>query len=323
MSLCHQEKLKIYMCAARVEGVKFDRLDINDLTHEFTVRKGRVVPGLQSIKGIGKVASKRMTELEGPFKDIDDVVEKAGKDKRVFERLIKLGAFDEIHENRCGLWMWYFYKYCTNVEAREFRKEIHKEYGWPEDKVLKRREELVAEYKQMNPKRRVPIKLLNWKPKIELTRDQVMSRYDDFTLRDRLEIEREYLGYYWSSPLELYHTKGYTIENAKIDGKVEGVVEKVDTKHSKKTNNPFHILHITDGIQTCDITIWHNVYKATDEKALEVGAGVRLWVDYNKDRDSFKIADNTAVFPLTKKEDGPEIDHEELCFVSEEDYPIW
>ena len=52
---------------------------------------------------------------------VDDFIEKKGKSKILFERLIKLGAFSKLHPNRRATWMWYLHQYGSgSVEGFEF-----------------------------------------------------------------------------------------------------------------------------------------------------------------------------------------------------------
>jgi intein/homing endonuclease len=311
MTECHRDKLGHYMSAAKLDGVEFGTIDINNLTQEFTVLNGRVIPGLKAVKGVGGKAAEAFTKIPGPFINIDDMISKCGKHKIVFERLIKLGAFDKLHSNRRGLWVWYKYKYCSGSDIRELKKQVDLEFAWPEQDVLNRRVKLIAEYKQLNPKKKkIPVGLLKWRPKPILTREQVINLFNDYDISERLVIEKNMLGYYWSSPLLMYHTRGFTIKKAKeqslaseeaIIVKIEAVVEKVETKRAKASGSFFYIMHLTDGVQVTDVVIWADVYNACDRRVFGDGAGVEVDVVYNKERESFRIANGSVVIPLLHK----------------------
>jgi DNA polymerase III alpha subunit len=308
MAGCHKDKLKSYMGAAKLEGVVFGGLDINKLTYGFVVFDNKVVIGLQAVKGIGEKASSELCALKGPFINIDDIVGRAGKKKIIFERLIKLGAFDKLHSNRKGLWMWYLYKYCSGPEITEFRKEIDRKVLPPESELEQIRAEKIAEFSKLYPKRKkIPKTLLEWKPKVGCrfpvpSRDQVIGMFEDYTIKEKLEIEKDILGYYWTSPRVMFRTNsGTTLEDAKIkrtNCKVEVVVENVVRKISKN-KNPFYVLSVIDGIQEADITIWEstvNNYK----NLFHPGQGIVIYVDYSPDRNNFKISKNDSVMILQK-----------------------
>jgi DNA polymerase III alpha subunit len=299
------------MSAAKLDGVEFGTIDINNLTQEFTVLNGKVIPGLKAIKGVGEKAAIAFTKIPGPFDSIDDMISKCGKHKIIFERLIKLGAFDKLHPNRRGLWVWYKYKYCSGPDIRELKKQVDAEFEWPEKNVLNDRAKHIAEYKQLNPKKKkIPVGLLKWRPKIILTREQVINLFNDYSITERLMIEKSMLGYYWSSPLTMYHTRGNTIKKAKelslasdqpIIVKIEAVVEKVETKRAKASGSFFYIMHLTDGVQTTDVVVWADVYNSCDKRVFHEGAGVEVDVVYNSERNSFRIANGSVVIPLLNK----------------------
>jgi DNA polymerase-3 subunit alpha len=321
MTHCHPDKLAMYMSAARLEGVQFGSIHANSMQHEFSVRNGMVVPGLKSIKGIGEVVSRSFTEQEGPFESIDKMVEIFGKKKVVFERLIKLGAFDEIHPNRRGLWMWYQYKYCSGKEVTALKKAIHSKL-WPEDKVLAERKRQEEHHRRMYPKRKVPKKILNWKPKPDPSRDEVMMLYKDYDEAEKVQIEKELLGYYWGSPLKQYENSGITIEDSKIGGIIEGVVESIEHKRSRKGNR-YYVLRVTDGIQTVPIVIWADVYDASDKRCFSEGVGIRINVMFNEERNSFRIADDTSIIPLLRVGEGGIGDTQLVPVIDEETYPLF
>lgn len=308
MTECQQYKLGIYMSAAKLEGVKFGFLDCDDLSTEYSVKDGKVIPGLGAIKGIGEKAASEFTKIKGVFNSVDDFVSKCGKDKKVMERLIKLGAFDKLHPNRQGLWIWYQYKYCSGVDITALRRQIDSKLSWPEDKIQEQRERYAREFLASNPtKKKIPAKILNWKPKFGHkhdvpTYDQVVSLFSDFTPAERLNIEKELLGYYWSSPLDLYVLEGYTINDAKIHGVMEVVIETVTERFAKKNGNRFFIMHVTDGLQTADVTIWNDVYLGTDKRIFNQGVGIRLSVDYSEERKNFKIQTGSHIIPLKLRE---------------------
>lgn len=315
MTECHPDKLGGYMNAARIDNVKFGNININALSREFSVRDNRVIPGLNLIKGIGDKASDMLCSCPGPFLDIDQMVEKLGKNKTAFERLIKLGAFNDIHQNRHGLWKWYMYKY---VGGTDIRREIIDKLNPPED-VERRKREQLERYQRLYPNKKIPKTVLNFKPKLVVpTRDDVIAVYDEFTPAQILKMEKDLLGFYWSNPLDLYEHENNNVEAAKNTGILECVVQKLDTKRSKN-NNIFYILKVTDGVQTTDVVLWADTVGSHDKRMFEELAGLKIYVDYNQARNSFKIANGASVIALRLK--GCHKHREELVVVDEE--PLW
>jgi DNA polymerase III alpha subunit len=308
MAGCHKDKLKSYMGAAKLEGVVFGGLDVNKLTYAFAVIDDKVVIGLQAVKGVGEKASGELCSLKGPFTNVDEMVGQLGKKKGIFERLIKLGAFDKLHPSRKGLWMWYQYKYCSGPEFTELRKEIDSKIMPPESDLEKIRAEKIEEFSRLYPKRKkIPKTLLEWKPKIGHrspvpSRDQVIDLYDDYTLKEKLGIEKDILGYYWTSPRGMFRIQsGTTLEDAKVkktNCRIEVVIEDVVRKISKN-KNPFYILSVTDGIQEADITIWESTVNS-HKNLFHPGQGIIMNVDYSPDRNNFKISKDNSVRILQK-----------------------
>jgi len=299
---CQPYKHSTYMSAAKLDGVKFGNLDVNKLTMEYSVKGDQIVTGLLSVKGIGKKSAKTFSDVKGPFLDVDDMVKKCGKSKKAFERFIKLGGFDLIHKNRRGLWIWYQYMYCSGDEQKRVKKFLHEQFGLPEAEIKKERDRQIKFYKLQYPKKNViPSKILNWRPKVELKRDDVIDYFNDYSPAEILQIEKELLGYYWSSPLDLYQTNGYTIEEAKTCGQIEAVIETVTEKKSQK-GNKFFVFKLNDGVQTTDVTVWADVYENTSRKITQPGVGICIGVDYNEDRRNFKICNGGMILPLFKKD---------------------
>lgn len=314
MTECHSEKLRGYMSAARRDGVQFGTLDVNNLTHGFTVDQGCVIPGLKTIKKVGDKASAHFCSIQGPFRDIDEMVQKTGKHKNTYERLIKLGAFDKLCPNRKGLWTWYQYAYASGEDSSAVRKEYNALFAMPQEQVEAERQRQIDAFRREFPKRKVPYKLLNWKPKPkELTKDDIIPLVTDYTPAERILLEKDLLGYYWSSPLDIYDTMGgKTVENAKIEAEgaiIEGVIEGISQKSMKK-GGVFYIIHLNDGVQSADVVVWADVFMSTDPKALDVGAGIRLCVDYNEERKGFKISSGSTIIALTKRGKEKEVEKE-------------
>ncbi len=321
MSECHPDKLPGYMTAAKVDGVQFGALDVDNLTHDFDVDlNNKVVPGIAAIKGIGEKASRRFTDIKGPFKSIEDVVEKCGKHKKVFERLIKLNAFSKFYSNRRGLWIWYQWAYTNNPEIKKFVRDVFK---WSEEAIMMERDRQRQNFLREHPKRKVPKKIESWLPKINPPRDEFLKIIPDYTPFESLQIEKELLGYYWSSPMDIYmHDSTKTITKAKNDGKngiIDVVIQKVTSRRSK-LGNEYYVLRVSDGVQTADVMIWLNIYNSVDNRIFQEAVGVRLFVEYNVEHNSFKIMNGTTPIPLHRRGAS---NAEEVAQIEMEDYPLW
>ena len=363
MGFCNQDKLERYMSSARADDVVFGEVDVNRLTVRPVAHAGinqvgdtpKVALGLISLKKVGESLSSEFedTEEHNKITDIDEFVKLKGKQKILLERLIKLGAFREVHPNIKATWRWYLHTYCSGRINRYAElgdeplwscdddgdfvqdepptdpKDRAKEQilitqlknhhriqlliadGWNKASIEEERNRQVSEYKKLYPKRKnVPKKVLNWQPDPKDTRERVMGLYsDDYDLTEVLEFEKEFLGYYWHSPCDLYKiSPGTDIEHAKITGRLEGVITK---KYEGRTRNdkPMLKLVITDGRQECLVILWQNEMGLQDDELLVVDSGIRLKVQYDPDRNSFTLERGSIIGRLWSKK-GWEEQHE-------------
>jgi DNA polymerase III alpha subunit len=351
MGTCDQKALERYMSAARGEGISFGEIDITKLTSHPVAHSGpqtdnkNIALGLTSLKKIGEKAALEFVDKVGDniYTDIDDFIEKKGKSKILFERLIKLGAFSKLHPNKRATWMWYLHAYGSgNVEDFEFTEvddiaraemaasrvvqlkekpklkqfsypmKILKAYHlrrlmenakWTEETILAERERQIAEFRRQFPKRKVPAKMQNWRPTIKATREDIMALYpEDYAFERILTFEKEFLGYHWHSPIDLYHVSGNnTVDKSKYNERLEGVIVDVVRAKTRKGSDMIRMI-VSDGRKTCLVLMWENDIKNQDKSLLRPDKGVRLRVDYDKDRNSFVLMRGTVMEPLWTKE---------------------
>lgn len=336
MSDCHPDKLVRYMSIARSEGwkptnitmqglatcsdstnsVTFGTLNLKNLTTNYTVTGNVVNQGLIGIKGIGDNAAQQYSgEME--FENIDEFIEKkGGKNKTVMERFIKLGAFNDIpgHENAYALWIYYQYKYCSGTEITALRKEIKSKLlaaeGWNEETIKAETNRQIAEFRALKKKAtKIPMKIINWMPKPDDSLPKIMQLFKDtqFSLSEILQFEKQYLGYYLHSPLDLYQTSGdCTIENAKsfgikgMDAKLEVIISDIEFRESKNGKS-FAKMLVSDGIQEATIFIWKNELKIQNAECLVPGTGIQLFVDYDTERKMFALCRGESIIKLMKQ----------------------
>lgn len=340
MSDCHPDKLVRYMSVARAEdwkptditysgkyhpkhkanGVTFGTLNISNLTVNYTVTGDIVNQGLIGIKKVGEKAAE-IFEGKGEYKDIDEFVasSEGRKNKVVLERFIKLGAFSHLsgHSNSLALWQYYQYKYCSG--NTEFKKDIKEKLlakaGWTPKTIQDERNRQISEYKKLYPSRRkIPDKFHNWYPKPVDDRENVMALFiNDFTQAEKLEFQKEFLGYYLDSPLDLFEVRGgCTIKAAKeegVDGEevyLEVMVVDIAFAITKGKNGnqgtQYAKLFVTDGIQRSMIFIWNNELARQDAENLIAGAGIRVRVQFDKQRGTFSMCRGTNLIRLRLKD---------------------
>ena len=345
MSDCHPDKLVRYMSVARAEdwrpteitysgkfrpdkkatGVKFGTININNLTANYTVTGDTVNQGLIGIKGIGDKAAE-MFAGKGEWESIDQFISPSGddnedrKNKRVLERFIKLGAFSHLpgHENSYALWQYYQYRYCSGVTAlkNDIKGKLLEKEGWNDKTINEERQRQISEYKKVYPgRKKLPAKFNNWVPKPADTRDRIMALYnDDFSQAEKLGFQKEFLGYYLDSPLELFDLRGgCTIKEAKVNGldgdevTLEIMITGLEFAETKPKNgragSQYAKLTVTDGIQRAMIFMWGGELARQDENNLVEGTGVRMRVRFDKQRSTFSMVSGTNLVRLRTREE--------------------
>jgi DNA polymerase III alpha subunit len=285
MSFCHPDRLKNYMDKARADGVKFGSLNVNRLSPNFVVNNNSVVPGLKCIKGIGDSSARLLCDKPVKVASLDDFVRVFGKRKSIVERLIKFGAFYEIHFNRRALWQYYMYFYGSGKEVTAFRKAVRDAVigvKWSEEDIGKERDRLISDYRKLYPKRfKIPVKLEKWEPVVKLGLSDFERMYPDYTINEIVEEEKKFLGYRWTQLLSEYvienkNTKENLLKfnnsnDNYIFGSILGILEKYEVKKFVKDgkDQKYYIFYINDGGNTCSVAVWDNSFLAIKRRMEE------------------------------------------------------
>lgn len=330
MSDCHSKKLPRYMGVARSEewkpteitycskkpdkpadGVIFSTIDINNLQKNFSVSGDSVNQGLIGIKGIGENAADLFAG-KNDYKTLDEFIE-GRKSKTVLERFIKLGAFSKLpgHENSRAVWTYYQYHHCSGNSA--LKKQVNTDLlalgGWDEITVAKERQRQEFEYRRAYPKRnKMPKAITSWMPNVEPTLANISKiTSTDFNLEERLEFQKDYIGYFIDSPMAAYRTSGDgTIAAAKeksVQGKeayINAIVQKFEEAITK-TGKPFGKLMVHDGATECMIFIWARELAMQDKDTLVSGIGINVAVDYDEVRNLFCVSRGQRLYKLKKR----------------------
>jgi DNA polymerase III alpha subunit len=345
MSDCHPDKRVRYMSVARTEawhptditysghhkpkeparGVKFDTINISNLTKDFTVVGDVVNQGLISISGLGESAceiyagSKDYNSIEefiAPVASDDQNGGKSRANKIALERFIKLGAFKHLpgHKNAKALWIWYQYHHCSGKEMTALRREIKQKLldhqGWTEERIKKEIVTLSAQFKDLYPKKKLPKKITDFKPEP----DESLKAFNDiitegFSLSEVLSFQKDYLGYYVNNPLDMYDLEdGMDIQNAKrkimaglfrstkISVFVTEYVEAIT-----RTGNPYAKVSISDGVSRALVMIWNT--ELEKNKSIQTDMAYKMYVEYDQSRSIFTLAKNSTVKRLNTVED--------------------
>jgi len=248
------EKVVKYIEEIKRLNMKLSPPNVNKSMLEFSAissdEGNEIVFGLGGIKGIGDVAIKNILEVrkDGEFKDLNDFVSRVDSqkvNKKAYEALIKSGAFDDFGFNRKTL--------IDNMEQISSiagkvtkSKKDNSNSLWGDD------DELFA------------------------TVNLELVPSSEYTLKEKLEIDKETLGFYISGhPLDEFKEQIDTIKynlsseiseladesEALFIGKVDEVSRKIS-----KNGNKFGIIKLIDFHGNIEIMLFAKQLKELDEK---------------------------------------------------------
>jgi DNA polymerase-3 subunit alpha len=107
----NNDKLARYITHARQRSIALLPPDVNESARDFTIVKEGIRFGLAGVKNVGEGGIDSILEARagdgGPFKSLFDFASRIdGRrvNRRVVESLVKCGAFDSLHSNRAAVW---------------------------------------------------------------------------------------------------------------------------------------------------------------------------------------------------------------------------
>jgi DNA polymerase-3 subunit alpha len=107
----NNDKLGRYITHARQRGIELLPPDVNESARDFTVVQEGIRFGLAGVKNVGEGAIDSILAARaddgGAFKSLFDFANRIDgrrANRRVVESLVKCGAFDSLHRNRAALW---------------------------------------------------------------------------------------------------------------------------------------------------------------------------------------------------------------------------
>ncbi len=248
------DKLSQYIGETKSMGIEILPPDVNLSEREFSVADGKVVYGLVGIKNVGKGAVDeilRARKEEGAYSSFIDFLDKVdlrAVNKKVIETLIQCGAFDSLGESRATLQ----HNFETAVEFISRKKEQEK-YG--------------------------QTSLFDAQPQEELAAFEPETVAEEWPLAQRLQIEKQLLGFYVSGhPLDSYRKlweKSVHIDLSKPDRFVHenrysilGIVVAVRSIQTKK-GRPMAFLQVEDYRGIIELVIFSDLWEQYREQ-LEV-----------------------------------------------------
>jgi DNA polymerase-3 subunit alpha len=220
--------------------------------------------GLAGIKGVGEQAAQKIIEereLHGPFADFEDFVRRVDAralNKRVLEHLVKTGAFDFSGASRKQLF--------EGIDAALGAVAAH-----ARDKAAGQHSflDMLADEKPAgNGKDKTP----NSDRHTPNSGDTAVSA-GDFTPAERLQFEKELLGFYVSGhPMNLYiglaeaidtHTVDELIRQTdRVEFRLCGIAGNIAKKLSKKDNRPWAAFTLATRTSSVPLNMFADAYAA-------------------------------------------------------------
>ncbi len=214
---------------------------------------GSIRFGLGAIKGVGEAAAQKIIEereKNGPYKDFLDLtarVDGRAINKRVLEHLVKTGAFDFAGEKR-GVLFAQIDEALASVAARQ------RDLAAGQHSFLDALNETPAEYgAPANPR-------------------NGHSRHADFSSAERLQFEKELLGFYISGhPMNAYaglaealttHSEEQILaEDDRIEFRMCGIASGITKKLSRKDNRPWAFFNLASKRATLPVNMYAEAFE--------------------------------------------------------------
>lgn len=291
--LGNAEKVSHFIAEAEAMGITVLGPDVNESRGDFTPVGEKIRFGLAGIKGVGELAATKIIEereANGPFADFEDFVRRVdGRaiNKRVLEHLVKTGAFDYSHAPRKPLF--------DGIDAALAGAVAH-----ARDKAAGQHSflDMLADEK---PKKKAD-KALSSQPSA-LSSDSS----SDFTSQERLQFEKELLGFYVSGhPLNAYaglaealctHTEeSVLLEGDRVEFRLAGLMSGVTKRLSKRDNRPWAFFNLASRRATISVNMYADAYE-TYGKLLGENLPVVLLGSVMKGNDGARL-NIKEVYPL-------------------------
>ncbi|MCR4316114.1 MAG: DNA polymerase III subunit alpha [Planctomycetes bacterium] len=255
-----QDKVVELIDECRRMGIRVLPPDINESGRDFTPVGDAIRFGLEAVKGAGEKAIASIVSARenlGHFKDIHDVSEKVDLktcNAKVFEVLIKAGAFDSIHEKRAPL-----LKELPN--ALKSGQTTQKSKAAGQKSIF----ELLGESHESADEAQAPATIdgVEWTDKEKFAYEkEVLGFYiSGSPLNTHEEVIRKFSTVRVSEVLERQFTDGYRVI-------VGGIINYMKTRVANSGRNAgkkFAILSVEDLSGVIEVAVYSEVYETCKE----------------------------------------------------------
>jgi DNA polymerase-3 subunit alpha len=267
--LGNSEKVAHFVAECEAMGLKVLGPDVNESRVNFTPVGDKIRFGLAGIKGVGEQAAHKIIEereANGPFKDFADFttrVDARALNKRVLEHLVKTGAFDFSGAQRKPLF--------DAIDGAIAGAAAH-----ARDKAAGQHSFLDVLNEPPTTVKGVAIN----RPVHGNGHVAHTTSASDFTAAERLQFEKELLGFYVSGhPLNAYsglaealctHTEESVLqEGDRMEFRLAGIMSGITKKLSKKDNRPWAFFNLASKRATIPVNMYADAYESYSKHLAE------------------------------------------------------
>ncbi|MDB6095240.1 MAG: polymerase alpha subunit [Verrucomicrobia bacterium] len=255
--LGNSEKVSHFVAECESMGLQVLGPDVNESRENFTPIGGKIRFGLAGIKGVGEQAAQKIIEerdRSGPYRDFEDFISRVDAralNKRVLEHLVKTGAFDFGGAPRKPLF--------EGIDgAMSTVASVARDKAAGQHSFL---DMLAGE---------APKKNGSGSPAARMV---VHDTVGDFTSAERLQFEKELLGFYVSGhPMNLYTgiaeaVNTYTEDELlqlgdRAEFRLCGIASNIAKKLSKKDNRPWAAFTLSSKRASLQLNMFADAYAA-------------------------------------------------------------
>ncbi len=259
--LGNAEKVSHFIAECEAMGLTVLGPDVNESRETFTPVGDKIRFGLAGIKGVGEQAAQRIIEereANGPFADFEDFtsrVDTRAANKRVLEHLVKTGAFDFSGASRKALF--------DGIDAALAGAAAQaRDRAAGQESFM----DMLAEPAPSARKSQDPS-------------SKSQKSNDDFTSAEKLQFEKELLGFYVSGhPMNVYTGLSeaidtYTVEellqiNDRLEFRLCGIAGNIAKKLSKKDNRPWAAFTLATRHASVALNMFADAYERYGENLI-------------------------------------------------------
>ncbi len=286
-----QDKVEKYRENCQKMGIDVLPPDINRSQKDFTPIGKQILFGLSAVRNLGEGAIdnilKARQEAEGSFESLADFccrVDLRSVNKRALETLIYAGAFDEINTNR-----------------KQLINDLELVVPWAQKRTKEKESGQLNIFDLMTVDNTETTESKN-----DFQQAPSASAVEDYSLQDKLKLEKEHLGFYVSehpltaikkaakllSPINLNE-----MAEQKAKTKVSAVIMVNEVKqYTTKKGEPMAFLVLEDGSAQVEGVCFPETYKRIREILIE-DSRLIVWgkVDYRDDKVQLIVNDAEPV----------------------------